>query len=101
MEALAKNSDYSNKYYFDFDPEHPFFLNKNLSFEKTDKLMKFVSILKLLRTRKIQSIFPVFFIKSHFYAQFMEKFLADDRRFIYILRDPADTLISFGDNYTG
>ena len=25
----------------------------------------------------------------------MEKFLADDRRFIYILRDPADTLISF------
>ena len=25
----------------------------------------------------------------------MEKFLADDRRFIYILRDPAETLISF------
>lgn len=94
MEALAKNSDYSNKYYFDLDPEHPFFLNKNLSFERTDKLMAFFSNIEAIKNKENTKYFSGF-IKSHFYAQFMEKFLTDNRRFIYILRDPADTLISF------
>ena len=66
----------------------------SLNFDSVDELTQFFSQLENLKDNGERRYLAGFF-KSHFYAQFMESFLTQDRKFIYIVRNPVDTLISF------
>ena len=66
----------------------------SLNFDSVDELTQFFLQLENLKDNGERRYLAGFF-KSHFYAQFMESFLTQDRKFIYIVRNPVDTLISF------
>ena len=94
INALKKNIGYASKQFLNVDPNDLWWNKMSLNFNSVDELCQFFSQLENLRDEGERRYLAGFF-KSHFYAQFLENFLTQDRKFIYIVRNPVDTLISF------
>ncbi|MDA9719522.1 sulfotransferase domain-containing protein, partial [Betaproteobacteria bacterium] len=94
MNSLAKNSLYSYGEQLNFDPLSDALKRLGIDFHHTEQLAQLLVDFEHFVFEGERRYFPSL-IKSHFHAHFMEQFLTGDRRFIYIFREPKDTLISF------